>query len=241
MRIIGYTCLNTISQQPKNLSLAEQEKIIRDHVEANDWELVEMYTEMTESNHGQSHQPKLTEIITTSNTGRFDAIVIARLDRLTRNIRQLNTLISEVCIKNGVELISIEEGLDTRNEAGELTVRIIDIVTKWDTKRISDRTREIIAKKRAKGERVGHAPFGFTYKNKQLVPVENELKIVKLIRGHRDQGNSYHKIARYLNERKISSKRGGIWYAETVKTVYQNTIYNRYNPNEPPPMPEVKK
>ena len=241
MRIIGYTCLNTISQQPKNLSLAEQEKIIRDHVEANDWELVEMYTEMTESNHGQSHQPKLSEIIKTSNTGRFDAIVIARLDRLTRNIRQLNTLISEVCIKNGVELISIEEGLDTRNEAGELTVRIIDIVTKWDTKRISDRTREIIAKKRAKGERVGHAPFGFTYQNKQLVPVQNELKIVKLIRDHRNQGYSYHKIARYLNDRKISSKRGGIWYAETVKTVYQNTIYDRYKPNEPAPMPEVRK
>ncbi|MCH8888299.1 MAG: alkaline phosphatase family protein [SAR324 cluster bacterium] len=102
-------------------------------------------------------------------------------------------------------------------------------------------TREIIAKKRAKGERVGHAPFGFTYQNKQLVPVQNELKIVKLIRDHRNQGYSYHKIARYLNDRKISSKRGGIWYAETVKTVYQNTIYDRYKPNEPAPMPEVKK
>jgi len=110
VRIIGYTCLNTISQQPKNLSLAEQEKIILDHVKANDWELVEMYAEKTESNHGQSHQPMLSEIIVTSNTGRFDAIVIARLDRLTRNIRQLNTLISEVCIKNGVELISESMG-----------------------------------------------------------------------------------------------------------------------------------
>ena len=241
MRIVGYTCLNTISQQPKNLSLEEQKKIILDHVEANDWELVEMYTEKTESNHGQSQQPKLSEIISASNTGRFDAIVIARLDRLTRNIRQLNTLISEVCIKNGVELISIEEGLDTRNEAGELTVRIIDIVTKWDTKRISDRTREIIAKKRAKGERVGHAPFGFTYQNKLLVAVENELKIVQLIRDQRNQGYSYHKIAKYLNDRKISSKRGGIWYAETVKTVFQNTIYNRAHPNEPPPMPELRR
>ncbi|MEE8435660.1 MAG: recombinase family protein, partial [bacterium] len=93
---------------------------------------------------------------------------------------------------------------------------------------------------RAKGERVGHHPFGFTYQNKQLVAVENELKIVELIRDHRNQGYSYHKIAKYLNDRKISSKRGGIWYAETVKTVYQNTIYDRYNPNEPPPMPEVR-
>lgn len=239
MRTIGYTCLNTLSQQPKNLSLEDQDKIIRDHIKANDWEMVEMYTEMTESNHGQSHQPKLAEIIATSNMGRFDALVVARLDRLTRNIRQLNTLISEVCIKNGVELISIEEGLDTRTDCGELAVRIIDIITKWDTKRISDRTREIIARKRAKGERVGHAPFGFTYQNKKLVAVDDELKIVQLIRDQRDQGYSYHKIARYLNERKISSKRGGIWYAETVKTVYQNAIYDSQDPGQPPPLPSA--
>lgn len=224
-----------MSQQPKNLSLKDQERIIKDHIEANDWELVRIYEELTDSNSGQNQQPQLLQIIEESNTGRFDALVVARLDRLTRNIRQLNTLISQVCIKNGVELISIEEGLDTRSDSGELAVQIIDIITKWDTKRISDRTREIIARKRAKGERVGHAPFGYTYFNKRLIAVENELKTVSLIREQRDKGFSYHKIAKYLNERKITSKRGGIWYAETVKTVYQNALYNRHRPDDPAP------
>ncbi len=137
-----------------------------------------------------------------------------------------------------MELISIEEGLDTRNESGELAVRIIDIITKWDTKRISDRTREIIARKRAKGERVGHAPFGYTYRNKKLVAVESELKTVDLICEQREKGYSYHKIAKYLNERKIASKRGGIWYAETVKTVYQNAIGDRHRSNEE--IPQVR-
>jgi len=236
VRVIGYTCLNTLSQQPKNFGLDEQERIIQEHVEANNWELVGMYQELTDTNSGQQQQPKLVEIIESSNKGKFDALVIPRLDRLTRNIRQLNTLISEMCIKNGVELISIEEGLDTRNESGELAVRIIDIITKWDTKRISDRTREIIARKRAKGERVGHAPFGFTYRNKKLVAVEQELKTVRLIREQRDKGHSYHKIAKFLNERKIPSKRGGIWYAETVKTVYQNALSERHRPDEDPPL-----
>ena len=234
VRVIGYTCLNTLSQQPKNYSLEEQESIIQQHVETNNWELVQMYREVTDTNSGQQHQPKLAEIIENSNKGKFDALVIPRLDRLTRNIRQLNTLISEMCIKNGIELISIEEGLDTRNECGELALRIVDIVTKWDTKRISDRTREIIARKRAKGERVGHAPFGYTYRNKRLVAVEQELKTVRLIREQRDKGYSYHKIAKYLNERKIPSKRGGIWYAETVKTVYQNALSDRHRPDEEP-------
>ena len=235
MRVIGYTCLNTMSQQPKNLGLEEQERIIQDYVEAHNWELVGMHRELTETNSGNEQQPKLAEIIDNSDKGKFDALVIPRLDRLTRNIRQLNVLISEMCIKNGVELISIEEGLDTRTECGELALHIIDIITKWDTKRISDRTREIIARKRAKGERVGHAPFGYTYSNKRLVAVEQELKTTSLIREQRERGNSYHKIAKFLNERKIPSKRGGVWYAETVKTVYQNALSERHRPDEVPP------
>ena len=222
MKAIGYTCLNTLSQKPKNLTLEDQEHIIQQYVDQQQWGLVKIYQEVTTSSNAQN-QPILEEIISDSGKARFDVLVVARLDRLTRNIRQLNTLITEVCMNNKVELVSIEEGFDTRNECGQLGLRLIDIITKWDTKRISDRTREIIARKRARGERVGHAPFGYTYKDKRLVPVAEELATVRLIREQREKGMSYHKIARYLNESKVPSKRGGIWYAETVKTVYQNS------------------
>ncbi|MEE8394850.1 MAG: recombinase family protein [bacterium] len=67
------------------------------------------------------------------------------------------------------------------------------------------------------------APFGYTYKDKKLVSVKKELETVTLIREKRGAGLSYHKIARFLNEKKISSKRGGIWYAETVKTVFKTS------------------
>jgi DNA invertase Pin-like site-specific DNA recombinase len=223
MRAIGYTCLNTVSQQPKNLTLEDQEKTIQQYADNRGWSLVGIYQEVTESTNTMS-QPKLEQIILDSGQDTFDILVIARLDRLTRNIRQLNTLINRMCLQNGKHLNSIEEGFDTRNECGQLGLRLIDIITKWDTKRISDRTREIIAKKRAKGERVGHAPFGYTYKDKRLVIVPAELDTVRVIREQREKGLSYHKIARYLNERKIVSKRGGIWYAETVKTVFQNSL-----------------
>ena len=72
------------------------------------------------------------------------------LDRLTRNIRYLNALIEEVCNKCGIALVSVQEELDSLNDRGRMALNIIDIVTKWDNKRISDRTREIIAKKREK-------------------------------------------------------------------------------------------
>lgn len=223
VRAVGYVFLNKISQQPKNFNFKEQKRRIQAFVESRNWELVDIHQEEKPSG-GAREQPKLDEIIAASSRGEFDILVVARLDRLTRNIRKLNTLISTMCMKNGVGLVSIEEELDTTTESGRLVLTIIDIVTKWDNKRISDRTREIIAHKRTKGERVGHAPFGYTYKNKKLVAVKKELETVALIRGQRESGMSYHKIARFLNDGKISSKRGGIWYAETVKTVYQNSL-----------------
>lgn len=219
MKVIGYTCLNTLSQQPKNFTLADQEKIIRKFVASKNWEVGEIYQEVISTGNLQE-QPILDQIIAGAAQGEYDVLVVARLDRLTRNIRKLNTLISTVCMKKGKGLISIEEGLDTFTESGELALQIIDIVTKWDTKRISDRTKEIIARKKARGERVGHAPFGYTYRNKRLVEVNKELETVGLIKKKRDGGMSYHKIARFLNENSISSKRGGVWYAETVKTVF---------------------
>lgn len=226
MRAIGYISLNTLSQQPKNLSLDNQEKMIRDHAADKGWELVKIYREVRTTGSGQ-HMSELDRIIKDSQQGKFDVVIIPRLDRLTRNIREFSAFLGEVCMNNGVEMISIEEGLDTTQESGKLALNIIDIVAKWDSKRISDRTREIIARKRSKGERVGHAPFGYTYKDKKLVAVKDELDTVRLIRAKREEGMSYHKIAKYLNDRNIASKRGGIWYAETVKTVFQNSLADK--------------
>ena len=73
----------------------------------------------------------------------------------------------------------------------------LNIMALWDAKSIPDRTREMIERKREIGERVGHAPFGYTYRNKRLAPVEKELAIAKLIREKREDENlSYHKIER---------------------------------------------
>jgi len=221
VKVIGYTCIDHFAQQPKNLSLSHQASHIRDFVKERGWDLVEIVEEEIHSGSG-ARQERLAGVLSRAKDGDYNVLVVARLDRLTRNIRQLNKIVMGMVENNGVGLISLEEGLDSTSESGKLALHIIDIFTKWDNKRISDRTREIIASKRAKGERVGHAPYGYTYKNKKLVAVKKELETVALIRQQREKGLSYHKIAKNLNDRKIVSKRGGIWYAETVKTVFQN-------------------
>ena len=98
----------------------------------------------------------------------------------------------------------------------------------WDVKTIPDRTREMIERKRKIGESVGHAPFGYTYQKKRLTPLLKELNIATIIREKREDENlSYHKIAKLLNSRRLRAKRGGKWYAETIKSICENPLYER--------------
>ena len=100
------------------------------------------------------------------------------------------------------------------------------IMGRWEAKAIPDRTREMIARKRKIGERVGHAPFGYIYQRRKLVPSDPEMQTVELIREKRlEEEMSYHRIAKLLNSRRILSKRGRRWYAETIKTVCENPLY----------------
>ncbi|MBI4083128.1 MAG: recombinase family protein [Candidatus Lambdaproteobacteria bacterium] len=221
LRAIGYASLSAISVQPRNLGLDVQERLIRAEAARRGWALVDVVREVTQSSLGRS-RPRLADVVARIGAGECEALLVARLDRLTRNVRELDDLLEQLQVRGRVRLVSIEEGLDSATESGRLAVHTVQIVARWEVKRIPDRTREIIARKRARGERVGHAPYGYVYRDRRLVPEEQETRVIALMCRLHDEGQSYRRIARHLNAERIAAKRGGIWYAETVKTVIQS-------------------
>ncbi|MGK5094168.1 recombinase family protein [Deltaproteobacteria bacterium TL4] len=233
MKVYGYARLNDQRNHPKTMEIEAQSQIIHKYAEEHGYTVDEVFSDIDRSS-ATLDLPSLQKVFELAENGEIDILIIARLDRLTRTVRLYHRFIQKVCFEQSVRLISIEEGIDSSEESGRLALDVINIIAKWDSKMISDRTKELIERKREVGESVGHAPFGFTYKNKKLIPSPHELKTVSLIRFKRNgEVMSYHKIAKYLNEHKIPSKRGGRWYAETVKTIYQNPLYNDMELVEP--------
>lgn len=226
MNIYGYTRINKKRTRPKNLGLKKQATIIKEYATAHDLPLKKILSDSSDTS-VSLNLPNLKKIGEMAAQKKIDVLIVARLDRVTRSVRSINSFIQSVCQEHGVKLISIEEGINSGTKSGKLALSMLNILGKWDQKMISDRTKEFIERKRLVGERVGHAPFGFIYENKKLVPYIKELKTVYLIREKRDSEElSYHKIAKFLNETKVMSKRGGRWYAETIKTIYENPIYD---------------
>jgi len=231
MNVYGYIRFNSSPRNPNNFDLKEQDKIIREWSKKQGLKVKKIFQEI-ETHSSSSELPKLKRIISLIEQEKVSVLIIARLDRLTRRIRLYQKLL-KFFKKHKIRFISIKEGLDSETKTGKKVLQVIEILALWDAKTIPDRTSEMIERKREIGENVGHAPFGYTYKKKRLTPLTNELKIATLIREKReDEKLSYNKIAKFLNSHRIRAKRGGRWYAETIKVICGNPLYDRISANK---------
>jgi len=226
MSIYGYIRLNSHRPTPKNLGLREQGRVIRKWSKEQGLEIRRIFRD-TESSSASLELPNLKKLISLIEKGKVSVLVVARLDRFTRTIR-LHQELLKLFAEYKIRFVSLEEGLDSKTKSGKKVLEAIAIMARWDAKSIPDRTRDMIERKRELGERVGHAPFGYTYQNKRLTPLTKELNIAAIIREKRELENfSYHKIAKFLNSQRLRAKRGGRWYAETIKCICENPLYER--------------
>ena len=226
MSIYGYIRLNSHRPTPKDLGLREQARVIRTWSEEHGLEVRKIFRD-TESSSASLELPNLKKLISLIEQGKVSVLVVARLDRFTRTIR-LHQQLLNLFAEHKLRFISLAEGLDSKTKSGKKVLAAIAIMALWDAKLIPDRTRDMIVRKRELGERVGHAPFGYTYQKKRLTPLTKELSIAEIIREKRELENfSYHKIAKFLNSQRLPAKRGGRWYAETIKCICENPLYER--------------
>jgi DNA invertase Pin-like site-specific DNA recombinase len=148
---------------------------------------------------------------------QVDLIIVAKLDRLTRSVRDLADLLERFA-KRGVSLVSVAESLDTGTAAGRLVLNVMAAVSQWEREAIGERTREALGHKKAAGQRVGTVPFGFALAGDgcTLVPNAAEQQINGLLASLRAAGYTLQAIADELNRQGFRTRRGSAWQVRTV-------------------------
>jgi site-specific DNA recombinase len=147
-------------------------------------------------------------------------VVIAKLDRLTRSVRDLADLL-ERFDRNDVALMSVSESLeeaqrrlavlektlrdlrgDTRSAAGRLVLNVMMSVAQWEREAVGERTREAMRHKKAAGQRVGTIEYGYQLAScgQLLEPCDSEQRTIQTVRTMRDDGRSFQAIADTLND-----------------------------------------
>lgn len=94
------------------------------------------------------------------NSGKLQAVIIAKLDRLTRRVKDLSSLL-EPFEKRKVAPISVAESLDLGSAAGRLVITIMGTFSHWEREAIGERTRDTLRHRRWNGERTGNIEYGF--------------------------------------------------------------------------------
>ena len=122
-------------------------------------ELAEMIVDGGESAKSLN-RPGMARLLAMIDAGEVKTFIIAKLDRLTRSVKDLCTLL-ERFERRGVALVSVAESLDTGSAAGRLVLNIMTAVSQWEREAIGERTRDAMRHKRSNGERVGNIPYGY--------------------------------------------------------------------------------
>jgi DNA invertase Pin-like site-specific DNA recombinase len=207
MKAIGYVRVSTDRQAEQGVSLEAQEAKIRAIATVQGADLLEVI------DGGESaknlNRPGLKRLIARVESGKVEAVIIAKLDRLTRSVKDLCSLL-ELFEKRGVALISVAESLDTASAAGRLAITIMAAVSQWEREAIGERTRDALWHKRTSGERVGNIRFGFRLSpdGKHVEPDPGEQSVLTEIRHLRQSGYTMRGIAAALNRRALRTRRG---------------------------------
>ena len=211
MRAIGYVRVSTDKQADHGVSLEAQEAKIRAMATVQGAEIVELIVDGGESAKDLK-RPSMDRLLALVDERKVDTVIIAKLDRLTRSVKDLAELL-ERFQRRGVSLVSVAESLDTGSAAGRLVINIMTAVSQWEREAIGERTRDAMQHKRSNGKCVGNLAYGYRLSadGEHVEPEPSEQAALAQIRRLRQQGRSLRAIAAALNGQALRTRRGSGW------------------------------
>ena len=217
MKVIGYARVSTDEQAKSGLGLEAQIAKIRSYADLFELTVTEIVIDDGISGKNLK-RPGLIKAIRAIKAGDAEGMLVAKLDRLTRNVADLGTLVQNVFDK--AELYSVSEQINTKNAAGRLVLNVLVSVAQWERETICERTSDALQAKKARGEKTGgNIPFGFEVVSGKLIENEAEQAVIEKIKELRANGLSLRKIADRLNEEGIGTKTGKQWNATQISRI----------------------
>jgi DNA invertase Pin-like site-specific DNA recombinase len=129
-RAIGYVRVSTGEQSESGLGLKAQAAAIRAACEQRGWKLVEV-REGVKSGARAHNRPVLRNVLAALRRGEADAVVVAKLDRLSRSVVDAGRLLEEVR-RRGFNVVALDLGPDLSMPTGELVANVLAAVAQWE-------------------------------------------------------------------------------------------------------------
>ena len=187
---------------------------------------------------GNLQRPDFKRMMEEVRRHKFKAIVVYRLDRISRNISDFTGLIDELT-KLDVSFVSIKEQFDTSTPMGRAMMFIISVFSQLERETIAERIRDNMHELAKTGRWLGgNTPTGFKSgsvskitidgkerKSYKLIPIPEEIEIPKMIFDLYIETDSLTAVEAELLRQRIKTKQGKDFTRFAIKAILQNPVY----------------
>jgi len=202
--VVGYCRVSTEEQGDSGLGLAAQRAAVEAECSRRGWELLAIHEDVLSGR--TLNRPGLAVALACVESGEAAALIVAKLDRLSRSLVDFAGLMARAQ-RGQWNLVALDLGIDLSTPAGEFMANVMASAAQWERRIIGQRTRDALVIKRAQGVRLGR-------------PRTLAADVVVRIRVAHESGAGWSLIARELNEEAVPTAHGGTkWYASTVRSV----------------------
>jgi site-specific DNA recombinase len=222
MKTALYARVSTEEQSKEGYSLAAQLEKMRAFCFSQGWTIYKEYVEEGRSAKDME-RPQLQALL--ADVQHFDVVLVYKLDRLSRNVGDINHLLNTF-EKNKVSFKSVTEPYDTTTSQGKLLINIFGSLAQFEREQLAERTHFGMARKHSEGSRNGgRAPFGYYLDSDGKLAIdETEAKWVRwMFESFHTKGKKM--ITEILNKEKVKTRTGANWNHSSVDYVVTNPVY----------------
>lgn len=230
MRAALYIRVSTEDQAREGYSLDAQLERLRAYCSSQGWSVAGVYADDGYSAK-DTKRPELQRLLQDVDAGKCDVVLVYKLDRFTRSVRDLHDLLEHLDSRR-VGFKSATEVFDTTSAMGRLFITIVAAMAQWERETIGERSRmgqvEMTRQGRWSG---GHTPFGYDYDEQAqtLVVNESQALIVREIFRRYADGHGTRRILAWLNDPndpKLAPRER--WTLHGLKYLLTNPLYAGY-------------
>ncbi|PIZ30813.1 MAG: DNA invertase Pin [Armatimonadetes bacterium CG_4_10_14_0_8_um_filter_66_14] len=225
MQAIGYVRVSTEEQAAEGVSLAAQRAKLTAYATLKGAHLVEVVEDVAVSGGKPlAERPGGKRLTDAIRRREVDAVLVVKLDRAFRDCADCLSTLTE-WDKRGAALHILDLGgnaVDTTSAAGRFMLTVLAGAAEMERNLIRERTSAAMQYKKAAGEYTGGTvPYGFTLSADGVTLTEDatEQRVLVDIAEFRERGYTLRAVAAELNSREVAAKRGGKWYASSVRAV----------------------
>lgn len=222
--VAGYVRVSTEQQAGEGVSLDAQRTKLHAYAVAMDLDLVAVFEDAGLSAKSLA-RPGLQAALSLLEEGKATGLLVAKLDRLTRSVRDLGELVDRY-FASRFSLLSVSDSIDTRTASGRLVLHVLGAVGQWEREATAERTRDALAQLRADGVRLGADPLGWRRSEsvdasgrRCCEEIVDEGVTLRRVHELRRQGLGIKAIIAVLETEGRRTKRGGRWHATTIQRI----------------------